>query len=242
MSVSYPDLNLTNFPESVDTFVQMLNIVASDYATLSEYQSAMEEGNVVKANTALSNMVDGVKKILTADKINKIFDSIEALQRFLSTDIVPYIAQLQSNWQSEVDKFAYRGVYSSSTTYYKNNIVSYTIEAHTYLYINISSQSKSVPPTDSTVWQQFTVVGAQGLTGDAMSFLYEWNNATQYTPQDCVSYNGKLWGCVSANQNSAPSSSNNKWKVVMEISPTRYPIQSNTPSDQENGDIWFQVV
>lgn len=241
MSVSYPDLNLTNFPESVDTFVHMLNIVASDYATLSEYQSAMEEGNVVKANTALSNMADGVKKILTADKINKIFDSIEALQRFLSTDIVPYITQLQANWQSEVDKFVYRGIYGSDKTYYKNNIVSYTIDAHTYLYIGMT-QMKGVPPTNTNRWKQFTVVGAQGLTGNAMSFLYEWNDTTQYTPQDCVSYNGKLWGCVSANQNSVPSTSNNKWQIVMDISPTSYPVQSNTPSGQENGDIWFQVV
>ena len=241
MSVSYPDLNLTNFPESVDTFVQMLNIVSSDYATLSEYQSAMEEGNVVKANTALSNMVDGVRKILTADKINKVFDSIEALQRFLSTDIVPYVTQLQSNWQTEIDKFSYIGYYSSSRTYYKNNIVSYTSGAHTYLYICIK-QAKGIVPTNTTYWNQFTVVGAQGQTGDAMAFLYEWNNATQYTPQDCVSHNGKLWGCVTANQNSEPSTSNNKWQVVMNIAPTSYPVQSNTPSGQENGDIWFQVV
>ena len=98
------------------------------------------------------------------------------------------------------------------------------------------------PISNANHWRQFTVVGAQGQTGDAMAFLYEWNASTQYTAQDCVSYNGKLWGCVTANQNSAPSASNNKWKVVMEISPTRYPVQANTPAGQENGDIWFQVV
>ena len=73
MSTSYPDLTLTNFPEAVDTFVQMLDIVASDATNLRAYQTAMEEGNVAQANAAISNITNGARKLLTADKINKIF-------------------------------------------------------------------------------------------------------------------------------------------------------------------------
>ena len=103
MSTSYPDLNLTTFPEAVDTFVQMLDIVASDATNLAEYQSAMEAGNVIQANAALSNIANGTQKLLTAEKINKIFNSIEALERFLASDIVPYVTQLQANWQTEIN-------------------------------------------------------------------------------------------------------------------------------------------
>lgn len=241
MSTSYPDLTLTNFPEAVDTFVQMLDIVASDATNLAEYQSAMEAGNVVQANAALSNMANGAQKLLTADKINKIFNSIEALERFLGTDIVPYVAQLQSNWQTEINKFIYKGSYSSSTSYVVNNIVTYTSGTNTYLYICIKA-GKGKTPTNTTYWRQLTVQGEQGVSGTGMSFLYEWDAATSYSPQDCVSYGGKLWGCLESNTNSAPSSTNTKWEELMSINPVTYPVQSQQPAVQEVGDLWFQVV
>lgn len=241
MSTSYPDLTLTSFPESVDTFVQMLDIVASDATNLSEYQTAMEEGNIAQANAALANMANGAQKILTADKINKIFNSIEALERFLASDIVPYVTQLQSNWQTEVGKFSYIGTYSSSTSYVVNNIVSSTSGADTLLYLCIKN-GKGKAVTNTSYWRQLTVRGIQGISGTGMSFLYEWNAATSYVAQDCVSYNGKLWGCVTANSNSAPSATNNKWQELMSITPTTYPVQTSQPAAQEPGDIWFQVV
>ena len=113
MSISYPDLNLTTFPETVDVFIQMLDVVAADSTALKAYQDAMNIGNIIQANTALQTMANATQKILTAQKVNKIFDSIEALERFLATDIVPYVTQLQSNWQVEVDKFSYKGEYSA---------------------------------------------------------------------------------------------------------------------------------
>lgn len=241
MSTSYPDLNLTTFPEAVDTFVQMLDIVASDATNLAEYQSAMEAGNVIQANAALSNIANGTQKLLTAEKINKIFNSIEALERFLASDIVPYVTQLQANWQTEINKFIYKGNYSSSTSYVVNNIVSYTVGIYTYLYICIQA-AKGKVPTNTTYWRQLTVKGLQGTSGTAMSFLYEWDAATSYVPQDCVSYGGKLWGCLTANSNSVPSATNNKWEELMSIAPTTYPVQSSQPASQEVGDLWFQVV
>lgn len=245
MSVSYPDLRLTNFPESIDTFVQMLDVVASDATSLKAYQDAMENGNIVQANNALSNMADAVKKILTADKINKIFDSVQALQRFLSTDIVPYISQLQSNWQTEINKFAYKGNFSNSTRYYANNIVSYQIGAYVYLFLCIQDTT-GIPPTigdePNQYWKQFTVVGLQGLSGSDMSFLYDWNNTTQYKPQDCVIYANGLWGCLRTNTNSAPSSTNTNWQELAHLEAAVYPIQSNEPSGLLNGDFWFQTL
>ena len=241
MSLSYPDLNLTNFPEAVDVFVQMLDIVASDSTNLAEYQSAMEAGNIIQAHEALANITNGAQKLLTAEKINKIFNSVEALERFLASDIVPYITQLQTNWQAEINKFIYRGNYSSSTSYVVNNIVSYTVGAYKYLYICIQN-AKGKAPTNTTYWQQLTIVGLQGISGEAMSFLYEWSAVTEYVAQDCVSYNGKLWGCLQTNTNSAPSSTNTNWEELMSIDPVQYPVQASEPVSQEVGDLWFQVV
>lgn len=242
MSVSYPDLNLTTFPESVDVFVQMLDVVASDASALAAYKSAMEAGNVMQANSALGTMVNATRKILTAEKINKMFDSIEALERFLATDIVPYVTQLQSNWQAEVNKFAYIGVYNNSQAYMKNNIVSYTVGAYTFLYLCVANTVAGTVPTNTSYWQQFTIVGLQGLTGESMSYLYEWNNTTVYSPQDCVTHNNKLWGCLVSNNNSEPVETNVNWQLLADLSASIYPVQAEQPVAQDEGEIWFQVV
>ena len=242
MSVSYPDLNLTTFPESVDIFVQMLDVVASDAAALTAYQNAMEAGNITQANSALGTMVNATQKLLTAEKINRIFDSIEALERFLATDIIPYVTQLQSSWQSEINKFAYVGVYNSSQTYSKNNIVSYTVGAYTFLYLCLEDANVGITPTNTGYWQQFTVVGLQGLSGENMSYLYEWNNTTVYSPQDCVTHNNKLWGCLVSNNNSEPVETNANWQLLADLSASVYPVQSEQPVAQDEGEIWFQVI
>lgn len=242
MSISYPDLNLTTFPEAVDVFIQMLDVVASDATALAAYQTAMDAGNVIQANSALGAMANSAQKILTAEKINKIFDSIEALERFLATDIVPYVAQLQSDWQIEIDKFAYVGTYSATTAYQKNNIVSYTVGAYTFLYLCTNNTAIGVAPTNTAYWQRLTIVGLQGLSGTGMSFLWEWNNTTVYSPQDVVTYQSKLWGCVTSNDNSAPSLTNTNWELLVDLSPVVYPVQSTEPVAQDVGEIWFQMV
>lgn len=242
MSISYPDLNLTTFPEAVDVFVQMLDVVASDATALAAYQTAMDAGNIIQANSALSTMVNSAQKLLTAEKINKIFDSIEALERFLATDIVPYVAQLQSDWQIEIDKFAYVGIYSATTAYQKNNIVSYTVGAYTFLYLCTNNTVVGIAPTNTAYWQRFTVIGLQGLSGVGMSFLWEWNDTTVYSPQDTVIYQNKLWGCVTTNDNSAPSENNSNWELLVDLSATTYPVQAEQPVAQDVGEIWFQVV
>ena len=242
MSISYPDLNLTTFPETVDVFIQMLDVVAADSTALKAYQDAMNIGNIIQANTALQTMANATQKILTAQKVNKIFDSIEALERFLATDIVPYVAQLQSNWQVEVDKFSYKGEYSATVAYEKNNIVSYTSGAYTFLYLCISDTDAGILPTNTVYWQRFTVVGLRGLSGIGMSFLYEWDASTTYSPQDTVTYGGKVWGCVNENDNSAPSTTNVNWQLLMDISPSVYPVQTEEPGGQNVGDIWFKVI
>ena len=243
MSTTYSDLQFTNFPESIDTFVEMLDIVASDATSLKAYQDAMASGNVTAANNALATMADGARKILTADKINKIFDSIEALERFLASDIVPYISNLQSQWNTKINNFTYKGAYSSSTTYKTNNIVSYEVENGNFLlYLCIKDSSAGIPVTNTTYWLQFTIIGARGASGAGFSYCYEWDSSTQYSMYDCVSYGGKLWYARRQSRNNTPSSSSSYWIEVMSISPAKYPVQSIMPAGQEVNDLWFQTI
>ena len=242
MSTTYSDLTFTNFPEAVDTFTTMLDITAADASALLAYQNAMESGNVTQANAALAGMTDAQKKIITASQINKLTNAIIALQRFYSSNIQSYISNLQTQWQNEVNKLSFKGTYSSSTAYKKNNIVNYTVGAFTYLYICTQDVSAGIAPTNTSYWRQFTIQGIQGTSGQALSFLYEWSNATSYLVNDCVTHNGVVWACVTANSNSEPTATNNKWKEIMSLHSSIYPVQSTQPTSQVVGELWFEVI
>ena len=242
MSVTYSDLTFTTFPENIDTFVTMLDIVANDAAALNAYQTAMESGNITQANNALTNLENADKKILTAAKINKLSDAITALQRFFVSDIQPYISGLQTNWQAEIDKFSYIGTYSSTSSYKKNNIVNYTVGALNLLYICLKDAVAGIAPTNTTYWKQFTIQGTRGPSGEDLAYSYEWDNTTSYAYQDCVTHNGKLWNCVVANSNVEPTESATQWKLIMALNSAIYPVQSSQPTLQEVGELWFQTV
>ena len=242
MSQTYQDLTFTNFPESVDTFKTMLDIAASDASALSAYQAAMETGNITQASAALANIPNVDKKLISAADVNKLTNAVIALQRFYSTNIQTYISNLQSQWQTEINKFSYIGNYSSTTAYKKNNIVSYTSGAYKYLYICIKDAVAGISPTNTTYWQPFTIKGIQGISGTNLSFLYEWDNTTSYVTQDCVTCDGFLWVCVINNSNSKPSVTNTNWKEIMSLHSSIYPVQSTQPTSQVVGELWFEVV
>lgn len=245
MSTTYQDLPFTTFPETMDTFVQMLDIVASDSTALKAYQTAMESGNVSQANAAIASMANGAQKILTADKINKIFDSIEALERFLASDIVPYVNSLQTTWNTKIGNFTYKGDYSSSVAYKTNNIVSHDIgDGYNFLlYLCIKDAPAGTSVTNTTYWLQFTIVGATGASGVGFSYCYEWDSATTYSRYDCVTHDGKVWYSIrSSNTNKNPSTNSSYWSVVMNLSSKKYPVQNTEPSGQEVNDLWFQTI
>ena len=246
MSTTYPDLTFTNFPESLDTFKTMLDIVAADATALKTYQQAMENGNITQANNALSGMQNANQKIMTAVDINKITNAVQALQRFYNSDIVPYINSLQSEWSAQVNSLAYLGSYSTSTTYKKNNIVLYSPDGNVnyYLYLCIqNAPSSNIAPTNTTYWRQLTMVGMRGESGTNLSYNGEYDNATEYVAQDLVTYNGVLYVATQTSTNKTPSENVvTYWEVVMALSSRIYPVQWSQPSNQQVGEFWFQVL
>ena len=48
MSVTYPDLTFTTFPDTEQSFVEMIDLTSSDGALMTQYQTAMQ--NLYKWN------------------------------------------------------------------------------------------------------------------------------------------------------------------------------------------------
>lgn len=242
MSTTYQDLSFTTFPEQVQTFVTMLNMVVSDGAAVAGYQQAMQQGNYNLAQQYFNQITNSNQKFIDATKINTLMDTCVALQRFYSTDIEPYVEQKQEEWEDKVNKFSYCGVYSSSTAYDKNNFVLANVDGINQLFICLTEPPIGTPVTNDTYWRQLTIRGEQGASGITLTFRYTWDSSQTYYINDVVSYNGSVWACIIQNNNQPPTSSSSYWQLIYTAQQEIYPFTSATPASGQIGSLWFELI
>ena len=241
MSTKYPDLSLTNFPNSLDQFTTFLNIVSSDGPLIGQYQSAMQNGNTTLANQILTQIPQATQKIITAVDLNTLSQAMLAIERFYLSDIEPYIDDLQQSWLNTIQKFSYKGVWQSGTSYVTNNLVSYTISGLNFVYIALSNVPIGISPTNQTYWRLLTIQGQQGASGEGLSYRQEWNSSTQYATNDAVTYDGALWMALQASQNRLPDTNPQYWQLVMNLKTVTYPIQDTVPTNLQVDGLWFNT-
>ena len=241
MSTKYPDLSLTNFPNSLDQFTTFLNIVSSDGPLIGQYQSAMQNGDTVLANQILTQIPQATQKIITAVDLNTLSQAMLAIERFYLSDIEPYIDDLQQSWLNTIQQFSYKGVWQSGTSYVTNNLVSYTISGLNFVYIALSNVPIGISPTNQTYWRLLTIQGQQGASGEGLSYRQEWNSSTQYATNDAVTYNGALWMALQASQNRLPDTNPQYWQLVMNLETVTYPIQDTVPTNLQVDGLWFNT-
>lgn len=242
MSNRYSDLSLTSFPESVDTFKTFLNIEASDGAFVKGYVEAMQAGDQVLANQYLAQISSSSQKIIQATDLNKLTEAMLAVERFYSSDIGADIEQRQSEWKQLVDNFGYIGVWTSSDTYKRNNLVSYTIGSKTNIYVAIQDVPAGITPTNGNYWRVMTQSGKQGISGVGLAYRAEWNAVEDYQKDNAVTYDGALWQSLVENNNVQPGTNDAIWKLIMPYAVTVYPVQDTQPVAQNNGELWFDTT
>lgn len=241
MSTKYPDLQSTVFPGSVDTFIQFLNISASDGPLVKQYIDAMNVGDTTTAQNVLQQIPNYVQKLLTANTLNKLSDAMLAVERFYGTDVKPYILEKQTEWSTEISYFSYMGGWTSGTSYHKNNFVKYTTGGLDLIYICTADAPAGTVPTNTSYWRMLTVRGQQGESGVGLTFRQDWDSATQYYTDDVVSSGGSLWVALIDNINKLPSQSPNEWRELVSLQTTTYPIQDYEPPSQTPGELWFNT-
>lgn len=241
MSTKYPDLSLTNFPNSLDQFTTFLNIVSSDGPLIGQYQSAMQNGDITLANQILTQIPQATQKIITAVDLNTLSQAMLAIERFYLNDIEPYIDDLHQSWLNTIQQFSYKGVWQSGTSYVTNNLVSYTTSGLNFVYIALSNVPIGISPTNQTYWRLLTIQGQQGASGEGLSYRQEWNSSTQYATNDAVTYGGALWMALQASQNRLPDTNPQYWQLVMNLKTVTYPIQDTVPINLQVDGLWFNT-
>ena len=87
----------TSYPNSVQTFPQMINLAASDGTLVQQYQTAMQAGNLTLAKQILGQIPNSQSKIITADYLNTINDTVVAVEKYFQARYSP--AYIVSNTQ-----------------------------------------------------------------------------------------------------------------------------------------------
>ena len=77
------------FPSEIQTFPQMIDLTASDGSLVQQYQSAMQTGNLTLAKQILAQIPNNQNKIITADYLNTINDTLVALETYFTNKYSP---------------------------------------------------------------------------------------------------------------------------------------------------------
>ena len=87
----------TSFPNAIQNFPQMIDLLASDGSLVQQYQTAMQAGNLTLAQQILAQIPNNQSKIITADYLNTINDTVVAVEKYFQARYSP--AYVVSNTQ-----------------------------------------------------------------------------------------------------------------------------------------------
>lgn len=95
----------TSFPGQTQVFPQMQDISASDGALIAQYQAAMQAGNLALARQILAQIPNNQSKIITADYLNTINDTVVAVEEYFRGRYSPayIVSEDQPAFQNKTD-------------------------------------------------------------------------------------------------------------------------------------------
>ena len=79
----------TSFPNAIQNFPQMIDLIASDGTLVQQYQTAMQAGNLTLAQQILDQIPNNQNKIITADYLNTINDTVVAVEKYFNVRYSP---------------------------------------------------------------------------------------------------------------------------------------------------------
>lgn len=95
----------TSFPGSIQTFPTMQDMTATDGPLIAQYQAAMQSGDLATAKQILVQIPNNQNKIVTADYLNTINDTVAAVQEYFVGRYSPayVVSETQPSAQNATD-------------------------------------------------------------------------------------------------------------------------------------------
>lgn len=181
MSQTYPQFPDTTFPDAVQVLSRYLDITQSDLSKYNSYIEYITQGNLNAAQNVLATMDDYANKTITAEKLNKITDTVMAVQTlYTGSEWQSKVQDKQNEWLAIINQFNYLGNWnvlgnwSNTTSYSTGDIVLYNGK----IWQAISDGVGQTPNDNSIYWTQTykknTMVGyaATVQAADPTFYLY----------------------------------------------------------------------
>ena len=95
----------TSFPSQTQLFPTMQDATSYDGALIKQYQAAMEAGNLTLARQILTQIPSGQNKVITADYLNTINDTVVAVEEYFNVRYSPayVVSETQPTNQQPTD-------------------------------------------------------------------------------------------------------------------------------------------
>ncbi|HHX67005.1 MAG TPA: hypothetical protein GX708_02985, partial [Gallicola sp.] len=218
-------------------FIQHQDISYNDVINLNRYKELKLKNNRTSLeDDELNNLTITLRsKLFLPDDLNKLQDCITNLETFFKNETEGYILQKQTEFDAEIQKFSYKGQYSSVVNYQMWNVITYNYET----YISKQNNNINHVPTDTNWWFKAASRGAQGVPGMNLTYLSEYNNAYSYQIGQAVSYQGTIYYCISPSIGNIPYEGSQYWTIFMKgLTPI---IQDTPPDNPMLGTIWIQT-
>ena len=241
--------NRSTFPNSIDQFKELFDLPPSQLANAQRYQKLKTKTTPLTPNeqAELNNLTQILQDyLITPEKWNFFQDCLYNMENFLLNETViftdnlknetrAYIDQKKAEFQATIDKFTDKGEYNPTTTYYKNNFVTYRGQT----YICTVDDTINIPPTNTSNWRLVAAKGErgeQGLPGLNLVYMGTYDPNKHYTVGNAVEYGGSVYYATQNNIGETPQSNGTSWTIFMPrasilISPT-------IPSSPTDKMIW----
>lgn len=214
MSNTYQDLMHTNFPESLDVFLEKQDILSTDSALLGQYEEAIKAGDFSSANEIFLQIADGNKKILTSSTMLQWRDALLALERYFNDNVKSYVLSKQLEWDLQIGDMRYIGIFCLGASYTKYNLVTYKEEDEYNLYMCNVSETVNVLPTDKDIWVKITEKGSVQISDLYASITNKWIKNSPYRTQSITGHLNKIWSANGDNVYEEPSVSASWIEIV----------------------------
>ncbi|MFT9003204.1 MAG: hypothetical protein ABF991_00685 [Liquorilactobacillus hordei] len=240
-------MSRSTFPNNVDTFTELSDLPANKIQDANEFVqlkglSSLDNNQQNRLNALAAELQDN---IITPETMNKITDSMVALETFFLNNVDGYIEAKQQLWATYVNNFNLVGVWDSTKKYGKQNLVSYNGDL--YLVLQDVVASKNDAPDVSSSYHKVAYKGDKGDIGLNAIYKGVWSGSTSYAIGDAVSIKvGDSWNpvdmvfiCKVANSNQKPDldAAGNYWFPYTQIV-----VGKTQPSNLSPSTAFIQVL
>ena len=172
--------NRSVFPEGgYDIFKESYDLSPTLKPLAIEYQNLKSKATLTPIEVSRLNelMIILQDYIITPEKLNHFQDAVTATQKFFlnetvgfvntkQTEMNTYVDTKKTEMQTEINKFSYKGAYSPSTSYLKNNFVDFNDGSSNQTYLCLQDCVGKEPSSNPLFWRKMTIQGQRGLRGE----------------------------------------------------------------------------